>query len=214
MAFGALLGGILPSIIGGALSLKGGRERNVAASAQAQRQMDFQERMSNTAHQREVADLRKAGLNPILSGTGGPGASSPGGAQAPVQDVITPAVSSALAARKVNQEIKNLKAQEGLTIAQSEALGPAATAGNIVTDGAASVRDLAQALASPQGELWLQETWKDITAIINRTGHSAASAIREWVRRGEAGSPPIMDRVQPPGAWRMPDIVIRKGRGE
>lgn len=54
---------------------------NVANAEMAKRQMDFQERMSNTAHQREVADLEKAGLNPILSSTHG-GASSPGGATA------------------------------------------------------------------------------------------------------------------------------------
>lgn len=51
-------------------------------SAEAEKNRDWQEMMSNTAHQREIADLRAAGLNPILSASGGNGASVTSGATA------------------------------------------------------------------------------------------------------------------------------------
>lgn len=106
--------GFLGDIASGLLGLKGQEDTNVANAQQAQMQMEFQERMSGSAHQREVADLRAAGLNPILSGRGGPGASSPPGAQAQMHNAAAAGLEGyhrASSARMMRDQMINLREQ-------------------------------------------------------------------------------------------------------
>lgn len=74
---------LLGAGIGAAAGLIGGESQNAASARQAQLNRDFQERMSSTAWQRGVKDMRAAGINPMLSFSQGP-ASSPSGSMAPV----------------------------------------------------------------------------------------------------------------------------------
>lgn len=64
-----------------AMSQSFAREQMAFNAEQAALNRAWQEKLSNTAHQREVKDLLAAGLNPVLS-AGGSGASSPSGSAA------------------------------------------------------------------------------------------------------------------------------------
>jgi len=102
------IGSIGSSLLGGLFGMKGASDANKASAKAAQAQMDFQERMSNTAHQREIKDLEAAGLNPILSAKLG-GASSPGGAQPNIVNEMAPMEN---AARSMGDKLYNFRVQD------------------------------------------------------------------------------------------------------
>ncbi len=99
-------------------SLLGARGQNKRQRKMAREQMAFQERMSSTAYQRSTADMKAAGLNPMLAFEQG-GASSPGGAQAQQQNVIEPAVSSAKGGAMMRSELMSMKSSRELMYNQA-----------------------------------------------------------------------------------------------
>lgn len=107
------------SLVGSWLGYKGSQDRNVAQTQAASAQQQFQERMSGTAHQREMADLKAAGLNPILSAKYG-GASTPPGAMPQLENVMT-GIQGGASSAKAFADVNYVKASTKAMSAEARA---------------------------------------------------------------------------------------------
>ncbi len=130
--------------VGGLASAYGAHKANKANQALAREQMAFQERMSSTAHQRQVKDMKKAGLNPVLSATHG-GASTTQGAMPQMKNVAENASSSAINFMTGLKQIEKMDAEINNTKADTAIKDPKATvygeAGNFISKGIDAIKE-------------------------------------------------------------------------
>jgi len=125
----AIIGAGIAAAAGLATSALGAQQANKFNKREAQKNRDFQQAMFSTRYQMTMADMKAAGLNPILAYKQG-GGNPPGGSLARGAENIgsagiagaSAATSSALGAIRQREELKNIEASRNLIKTQTEAL--------------------------------------------------------------------------------------------
>lgn len=101
-------------LAGAGVGILGQYMQNQANSAQVLQQENYQTQMSDTAYQRQVTDMKAAGLNPMFA-IGSGGASSPAGSVAQQGNLGQAAISGAQAgqqAAQTQQSMQNAATQQ------------------------------------------------------------------------------------------------------
>lgn len=139
---------VAPLVLAAGAQMLGSLWQGSNARKEAQRNRAFQERMSSTVHQREVADLRAAGLNPILS-AGGNGAPGAAGNMAPTFNPAEGAINNALQYKSISSQSALRKKQ--IAVADS----------SIAVNNAAQQKALAEArFTNIRSNLYPFEKWQ------------------------------------------------------